>query len=133
MIAASIFPSERDKLALQSAGIETIDCDFLDQAQLDALPDAPNVVFMVGMKFGSVGAEALTWAINVYLPGMVAQRYRSSRIVAFSSGNIYKFVPSNSGGSAEADTVGAHRRLCHERSWPRAHLRTLQQDPWHRP
>lgn len=105
VIAASIFPSERDKLALQSAGIETIDCDFLDQAQLDALPDAPNVVFMVGMKFGSVGAEALTWAINVYLPGMVAQRYRSSRIVAFSSGNIYKFVPSNSGGSAEADTV----------------------------
>lgn len=101
VIGASIFPSERDKLALTAAGVEAIDCDFLDQNQLDALPDAPNVVFMVGMKFGSVGAEALTWAINVYLPGMVAQRYAKSKIVVFSSGNIYKFVPTNSGGSDE--------------------------------
>jgi len=102
IIGASIFPSERDKLALQAAGVEAIDCDFLDQNQLDALPDAPNVVFMVGMKFGSVGAEALTWAINVYLPGMVSQRYFKSRIVVFSSGNIYKFVPTDSGGSDES-------------------------------
>ncbi len=101
VIGASIFPSERDRRALNAAGVETIDCDFLDQNQLDALPDAPNVVFMVGMKFGSVGAEALTWAINVYLPGMVAQRYAKSRIVAFSSGNVYKFVPVESGGSDE--------------------------------
>ncbi len=102
VIGASIFPSDRDKAALNAAGVETIDCDFMDQNQLDALPDAPNVVFMVGMKFGSVGAEALTWAINVYLPGMVAQRYAKSRIVAFSSGNIYKFVPVESGGSDES-------------------------------
>ena len=101
VIGASIFQSERDKLALNEAGVETIDCDFLDQNQLDALPDAENVVFMVGMKFGSVGAEALTWAINVYLPGMVAQRYAKSKIVVFSSGNIYKFMPVTGAGSDE--------------------------------
>jgi nucleoside-diphosphate-sugar epimerase len=106
VIAASIFPSTPDKLGLQAAGIETIDCDFLDPDQLNALPDAPNVVFMVGMKFGSSGAEGLTWAINAFLPGTIAMKYRNSRIVAFSSGNIYQFTPTNSGGSSETDPIG---------------------------
>lgn len=106
VIAASIFPSENDRLGLRNAGIETIDCDFLDQDQLNALPDAPNVVFMVGMKFGSSGAQGLTWAINAFLPGTVCMKYRNSRIAAFSSGNIYEFVPVGSGGSTETSPVG---------------------------
>jgi len=106
VMAASIFPSAKDKLGLQAAGIETIECDFLHPGQLNALPDAPNVVFMVGMKFGSSGAEGLTWAINAFLPGTVATKYRNSRIVAFSSGNIYEFGPVDSGGSSETDPIG---------------------------
>src|SRR5208337_5320427 len=64
-------------------------------------PDAENVIFMAGRKFGSTGAESLTWAANTYLPAQVSQRYRDSRIVAFSSGNVYPLVPVESGGAAE--------------------------------
>lgn len=105
VMAASIFPSAKDKQRLQDEGIETIDCDFLKPGQLHALPDAKNVMFMVGMKFGSSGAEGLTWAINSYLPGAVANKYNNSRISAFSSGNIYKFVPVDSGGSSETSEI----------------------------
>ena len=106
VIAASIFPNEQDKVGLANAGVETIACDFFDEAQLDALPDSPNVVFMVGMKFGSSGAEGLTWAINAFLPGLICGKYRSSRMVIFSSGNIYQFVPVDSGGSSETSPIG---------------------------
>ncbi len=105
VMAASIFPSAKDKQRLQDEGIETIDCDFLKPGQLHALPNAKNVMFMVGMKFGSSGAEGLTWAINSYLPGAVANKYNNSRIAAFSSGNIYKFVPVDSGGSSETSEI----------------------------
>ena len=86
---------------LEGWGIETLPCDLLDQDALDRLPDVPNVVYMAGMKFGATGQQALTWAMNSYLPGMVARRFRRSRIVAFSSGNIYAFVPVTGGGAAE--------------------------------
>lgn len=105
VMAASIYPSATDKQRLQDAGIETIECDFLRPGQLHALPNAKNVMFMVGMKFGSSGAEGMTWAINTFLPGAVANKYSSSRIVAFSSGNIYKFVPADSGGSTETSEL----------------------------
>lgn len=86
---------------LNGWGIETLACDLLDQAALDRLPDAPNIVYMTGMKFGSTGQQALTWAMNSYLPGMICHRYRRSRIVAFSSGNIYAMTPVVSGGATE--------------------------------
>ena len=88
---------------LQRWGVEPVTCDLLDRAQLAKLPDAPNVVFMAGMKFGTSGMEARTWAMNTYLPGMVCERYRGSRVVAFSTGNVYGLVPVTSGGSVEAD------------------------------
>ena len=91
---------------LAEAGVETIAADLLDAKKLAGLPDAKNVIFMAGRKFGSTGAESLTWAMNVLLPAMVAQRYRDSRIVAFSSGNIYPFVPVVSGGATEQTPVG---------------------------
>lgn len=95
-------PAERDKL--QAHGIETVKADLLDETALAALPDAPNVIYMAGMKFGSSGQEALTWAMNTHLPAAVCQRYRDSRIVAFSTGNVYGMVPLASGGSIETDT-----------------------------
>jgi len=106
VMAASRFSSEKDRSELENAGVEIVRCDFMDQAQLDSLPDAPNVVFMVGMKFGTSGAQGLTWAVNAFLPGLIARKYRDSRIVAFSSGNVYEFVPVDSGGSTETDAPG---------------------------
>jgi nucleoside-diphosphate-sugar epimerase len=86
---------------LQRSGIETIHADLLDDQQLRSLPDAANVVFMAGRKFGSTGAESLTWAMNTYLAARVAERYRRSRIVAFSSGNVYPLVAVVDGGARE--------------------------------
>src|SRR5687767_11887510 len=82
-------------------GVETIKADLLDQKQLDKLPDAPLVVYMPAMKFGSTGQEALTWAMNTYLAGMCSQRYSKSKIVAFSTGNVYGLSPAVLGGSTE--------------------------------
>jgi nucleoside-diphosphate-sugar epimerase len=82
-------------------GIETFAADLLDRRQLAALPDALNVIFMAGRKFGSTGNEPLTWATNALLPAMVAERYAGSRIVAFSTGNVYPFVAVASGGATE--------------------------------
>jgi hypothetical protein len=96
-------PTEQSKLDF--AGVQTIKADLLDQAQLDKLPDAPNVVYMAGMKFGSTGNEALTWAMNSYLPGMVSKKYQKSKIVAFSTGNVYGLSPIARGGSLEADAL----------------------------
>ena len=103
VIGVDVFPSPEQEARLRSAGVETIKCDLLDPDQLNALPDAPNVVFMAGMKFGATGQEALTWALNAFLPGMICRKYSRSRISAFSTGNIYGMVPLSSGGSVEAD------------------------------
>jgi nucleoside-diphosphate-sugar epimerase len=103
ILAVSRFSGGQAEAFLQAHGIETIRCDLLDPAQFEQLPDAPNIVFMTGMKFGSTGQEALTWAMNVYLPGMVCQKYRRSRIVAFSTGNVYGLTPVALGGSLESD------------------------------
>jgi len=92
-------PGLRDRLARQ--GIETIAADLLDAAALRGLPDAPNVVYMAGRKFGSSGAEHLTWAMNATVPAMVAERYVASRIAFFSTGCVYPFVPVLSGGATE--------------------------------
>ncbi|HVW08910.1 MAG TPA: NAD-dependent epimerase/dehydratase family protein [Bryobacteraceae bacterium] len=86
---------------LQADGIETIACDMLEPGALAKLPDAPNVIFMAARKFGTAGQEHLTWAMNTFLPGLVADRYRHSNIVAFSTGNVYPLVPVESGGATE--------------------------------
>ncbi|HEX8984949.1 MAG TPA: NAD(P)-dependent oxidoreductase [Bryobacteraceae bacterium] len=83
-------------------GVETIAADLLDRAQVSRLPDARNVIYMVGRKFGSTGNEPLTWAVNALVPALVAERYRGSRIVAFSTGNVYPFLPVESGGATES-------------------------------
>ena len=92
-------PTVRD--ALESQGIETIPCDLLDRSALNALPDVPNVLYLAAMKFGSTGQEATTWAMNCYLPGMVCEKFRASRIVAYSTGNVYAMSPPASGGPGE--------------------------------
>jgi hypothetical protein len=86
---------------LQARGIETINCDLLDEAAIAALPKIPNIVFMAGRKFGAEGDLALTWAMNSHVPALVAQAFADSRIVAFSTGCVYPFVPVDGKGSDE--------------------------------
>jgi len=106
VIAVDLFPAPAAREALEADGIEAITCDLLDREALARLPDAPNVIFMAGRKFGSTGDEPLTWALNVHVPALVADRYRDARIVVFSSGNVYPFTPVTSGGPTEDDPVG---------------------------
>ena len=102
IIGVSRFSTPGSREALEAAGVETIAADLLEDDALAALPDAPNVLFMTGRKFGSTGDEALTWAMNSLMPAQAAERFRDSRIVAFSSGNIYPFTPVTSGGATES-------------------------------
>jgi len=86
--------------------IEAIPCDLLNRDALEKLPDIPNVVFMAARKFGTSGNEHLTWAMNTFLPGLVAERFHRSRIVAFSTGNVYPLLPTSDRGAHEATPVG---------------------------
>ena len=102
--------------ALERDGIETIGCDLLDRAAVERLPRTDNVVFMAGRKFGSTGSEELTWAMNVWVPGVVAETFRDARIVAFSTGCVYPFVDVRSSGASEAVPAvpppGAYANTC---------------------
>ncbi|WP_340026860.1 NAD-dependent epimerase/dehydratase family protein [Paenibacillus sp. FSL K6-1096] len=89
---------------LEREGIRTIVCDLLKDEELAALPEVKNIIYMAGNKFGTTGREHFTWAMNAYLPGRVAGKFRDSRIVVFSSGNVYPFTPVGQGGAAESDS-----------------------------
>jgi len=86
---------------LEACGVETIVCDLLDHAAVAALPQIRNVIFMAGRKFGAQSDPTLTWAMNVHVPTIVAEHFRGSRIIAFSTGNVYSFVSIHSQGSSE--------------------------------
>ena len=120
VIGVSRFSDAAQRGYLEARGVETIRADLLDEAALKALPEAPNVFFLAGFKFGATGNEAMTWAMNTWLPGRVLQRYPDSRIVYVSSGNVYAYTPVTSSGAAEdapVDPVGgyAQSRLGGER------------------
>ena len=103
VIGVSRFTARDQEAQLQSHGIETIRCDLLDEEAINLLPEIPNVIYMVGFKFGTTGQEATTWAANSYLPGVVCRKFRQSKIVAFSTGNVYGLTPVTKGGSRETD------------------------------
>jgi len=86
---------------LHARGVETINCDLMDEKAIQSLPKAPNIIFMAGRKFGAEGDLSLTWAMNAHVPALVAQAFPSSRIVAFSTGCIYPFVPVDGKGATE--------------------------------
>ncbi|HJZ55984.1 MAG TPA: NAD-dependent epimerase/dehydratase family protein [Gemmataceae bacterium] len=104
VIAVSRF-STGGEAAFTANGVETIHCDLLDEDDVAKLPDAPNVVSMCGRKFGSTGDEGATWAVNCYLPAVVCRKYRNSRIVAFSTGNVYPLAPVAGRGPIESDPL----------------------------
>src|SRR5262245_56549003 len=100
VIAVSRFSSGGEE-AFTAHGVETIRCDLLSEDEVKRLPDVPNIVYMPGRKFGSTGDESTTWAINCYMPSIVCKRYTTSRIVAFSTGNVYPFTRPDTGGPTE--------------------------------
>lgn len=115
VIGVSRFSTPGQVEELIAHGVEAIRCDLLDEQAVAKLPDAPNVIYMAGMKFGATRNESLTWAMNSYLPAIICRRYRHSRIVAFSTGNVYGLVPVNTGGSREMDLpnpVGEYAMSC---------------------
>ncbi len=101
VIGVARFSEPGLRARLETAGVECIACDLLDRAALERLPRAPNVVFMAGFKFGAAGNAAMTWAMNAGVPFTVADAFRDSRIVAFSTACVYPYVPVDSGGAPE--------------------------------
>ncbi|BBI36288.1 NAD-dependent epimerase/dehydratase family protein [Cohnella abietis] len=115
VIGVSRFSNAEARQELEDAGIETISCELLDDDALRALPNAENVIYMAGNKFGTTGREHFTWAMNAYLPGRVAEKYKESRIVVFSSGNVYPFLPVSGGGAHEGISpapLGEYAQSC---------------------
>lgn len=115
VIGVSRFSSPDQQRTLEAFGVETIRCDLLDESAIARLPDAPNVIFMAGRKFGSTGNEPLTWAMNAHVPALVCARYRRSRLVAFSTGNVYGLTRHGRAGSREEDPaapVGEYAMSC---------------------
>jgi nucleoside-diphosphate-sugar epimerase len=88
--------------SLEAHGVECIAADLQSREALAQLPDAPNIVFMAGRKFGSSGSEWLTWAMNAHVPALVAERFMRSRIVAFSTACVYPFVSTAGDGAPES-------------------------------
>ena len=101
IIGVARFSDAATKDRLTARGIETINCDLLDEAAIKALPKIKNIIFMAGRKFGAEGDLSLTWAMNSHVPALVAQAFAGSRIVAFSTGCVYPFVPVDGKGSSE--------------------------------
>lgn len=115
VIAVSRFPDEKLVSELKAAGVEIIKADLLNESELQALPNVPNVIYLAGYKFGTTGNEPYTWIMNSYLPARVAEKFRNSRIVVFSSGNIYPLSPVSHGGSPEdaaTSPMGEYAQSC---------------------
>lgn len=106
VIAVSRFSSAAAVAGLRQHGVETIACDLLDRHAVAALPEAANVIFMAGQKFGTSDHPEVTWAMNTLVPAHVAERYRDSRTVVFSTGCVYPLAAVGSGGSREDDPLG---------------------------
>jgi nucleoside-diphosphate-sugar epimerase len=115
VIAVSRFSADGTEQFLHQAGVETLRCDLLDRDAVALLPDASNVVFMAGQKFGTRDAPSRTWMMNVVVPSICAERYAGARIVAFSTGNVYPLTPVKNGGAREtSDTapIGEYAQSC---------------------
>jgi nucleoside-diphosphate-sugar epimerase len=111
----SLFENKEQQEWFEKKGIKTIHGDLLDTGFLASLPKERNVFFLAGMKFGATDNLSMTWAINTYLPALVAETFKQSRIVVFSTGCVYPLVAVESGGSRESDSpdpVGEYAQSC---------------------
>ena len=104
-MAVSRFSDTTTRDWLESKGVRTISCDLLDRDAWPSLPDAKDVIYLVGLKFGTSERPWLTWAVNTLVPAHAAERYSHSRMVALSTGGVYDLVAVEKGGSVETDPV----------------------------
>ncbi|RFB18720.1 NAD(P)-dependent oxidoreductase [Bacillus sp. HNG] len=115
VIGVARFSDESLIEELEVSGIETIKADLLKEEDLQNLPNVKNIILMAGTKFGTVGNEHHTWAMNAYLPGRIAEKFKDSRIVAFSTGNVYPLTSVLSNGCTEdvsPNPVGEYAQSC---------------------
>jgi nucleoside-diphosphate-sugar epimerase len=103
IIAASRFSDQQLSTSLNRNGIETLRCDLLERGGMERLPEASNILYLVGLKFGTTQNPCATWAVNTVVPTRVAERFPNSRIVALSTGNVYPLSDPNKGGAVETD------------------------------
>ena len=101
IVAVSRFSDKQARSRLEKAGIETYEADLLEREAFKGLPDSINVIYLVGLKFGTAQNPSLTWAINTLVPAYAVERYPNARMVALSTGNVYPRVPVKSGGATE--------------------------------
>lgn len=114
-IAIARFSQPALRTKLESWGVKTIACDLLERNAVATLPASRNVIFMAGQKFGTTGAPSQTWAMNTYMPALVAERFTDARVVVFSTGNVYPLTAVVSGGAVERDApepVGEYANSC---------------------
>jgi uncharacterized protein YbjT (DUF2867 family) len=115
VVAASRFSSPAVRDRLEADGVRTLACDLLDAASVAGLPDSAHVLFLAGRKFGTLDRSDHTWVINTVVPAIVAERFHRSRMVVFSTGNVYPLVPAMGSGSHEGDQpapVGEYAQSC---------------------
>jgi dTDP-4-dehydrorhamnose reductase len=115
VIAASRFSSPSARTTLEAEGIETRVCDLLDHAGIAALPRCPFVLFLAGRKFGTLDRTDVTWTTNTVVPARVAEHFAQSRLVVFSTGNVYAMVAIDGPASTEEDApapVGEYAQSC---------------------
>lgn len=115
ILAVSRFTDPIATQFLADHGIETIAADLLEEGSAEKLPDTENIIYMAGRKFGTDGSEALTWAMNTGLPAEIGNRFKKSRFVVFSSGNVYPMMPLYSGGATEETSpspIGEYGMSC---------------------
>jgi nucleoside-diphosphate-sugar epimerase len=106
LLAVSRWSDKGSAKALAAMGVKIVECDLMSPESVASLPDAPNVIFMAGQKFGTSDRPSVTWAMNTLVPANAARRYAGTRIVAFSTGNVYPLTPVTSGGPRESDPLG---------------------------
>lgn len=103
VIGVSRFSETDLRKRLEEHGVETIAGDLLDEDFIESLPQVATVIYMAGFKFGASTDPSMTWAMNCHLPSLICRKYRDSRIVAFSTGNVYGLVANDREGSVETD------------------------------
>jgi nucleoside-diphosphate-sugar epimerase len=132
VFAVSRFSDPEVMRRLDTCGVTTVQADLLDAAQHRHLPQVENVYYLAGMKFGSSGNQALTWALNSYLPGRMAEVYRDARLVVLSTGNVYPFVDPAGRGAQESmapDPCGEYAQSCLGRERVCQHFAQVNQTP----
>jgi len=117
VIAVSRFSDPFAVKLLKENNVEAVSCELMDETELSKLPDVENIIYMAGRKFGTGGQEYLSWAMNTWLPARIADKYKNSKIVVFSSGNIYPQFSVDSGG-AVGDAAGNAARGAAETTTP---------------